>query len=411
MHQPARMQSDVPQRGFAPTPHAPHSTDRLRTPQRVLFYVQHLVGIGHLKRSSVLVRAMLARGLDVTVVTGGVSVPGIDFGNAPILPLPPLRARDVKTYGLVDERGHRPGPLFWWRRKRELLRIFESVDPHALVIDLFPFGRMQFRGELIPLLDAAAARGCVRFSSMRDVVQPKKKERDNQHMVTLAEKHFDRLLIHGDPSLLTLDQSLQAAARIAHMLEYTGYVVEDSRPAAPAAPSVVVSVGGGAVGEGLLRTALAARPLTRFHAQPWHLLCGINFDPRGVEALRREAPEGVRVEQHRDDFPSLLRGALASVSQAGYNTAMEILAARVPAVLVPFVADGETEQFVRCRALASRGLARVVTELTPQSLAAAIDNAQRPPDDLPIDLGGAQRTAILVHDAIGAAQRKARDAR
>jgi predicted glycosyltransferase len=386
-------------------------TEPLHEHQRVLFYVQHLVGIGHLKRSSVLVRAMLDRGLDVTVVTGGVSVPGIDFGSATIARLPPLRARDVQTYELVDEHGRRPGPLFWWRRKRELLRIFERVDPHALIIDLFPFGRMRFRGELIPLLDAAAARGCVRFSSMRDVVQPKTKERDNERMVTLAEKHFDRLLIHGDPSLLTLEESLPAAARIANKLEYTGYVVDEARPAAPSSPSVVVSVGGGAVGEELLRTALAARPLTRFHAQPWHLLCGINFDPRGVEALRREAPEGVLVEQHRDDFPSLLRGALASVSQAGYNTAMELLAARVPAVLVPFVADGETEQSVRCRALASRGLAQVVTELTPQSLATAIDNARRPPDDLHIDLGGAQRTATLVHDAIEAAQRKARDTR
>jgi predicted glycosyltransferase len=400
-----------PRAAATPKPFDESARVLLNAPQRVLFWVQHLVGIGHLKRSSVLVCAMLDRGLDVTVVTGGVSVPGTDFGSATIARLPPLRARDVKTYDLVDEQGRRPGPLFWWRRKRELLRIFERVDPHALIIDLFPFGRMQFRGELIPLLDAAAARGCVRFSSMRDVVQPKTKERDNERMVTLAEKHFDRLLIHGDPSLLTLDQSLPAVSRIAQKLEYTGYVVEEERPAAPAAPSVVVSVGGGAVGEELLRTALAARPLTRFHAQPWHLLCGINFDPRGVEALRREAPEGVLVEQHRDDFSSLLRGALASVSQAGYNTAMELLAARVPSVLVPFVADGETEQSVRCRALASRGLAQVVTELTPQSLAAAIDNARRPPDDLRIDLGGAQRTATLVHDAIEAAQRKARDAR
>jgi predicted glycosyltransferase len=397
----------------AATPKPFHEPARVpsHASQRVLFYVQHLVGIGHLKRSSVLVRAMLDRGLNVTVVTGGVSVPGIDFGGAAIVRLPPVRARDVQTYDLVDERGRRPGPLFWWRRKRELLRIFERVDPHALIIDLFPFGRMQFRGELIPLLDAAAARGCVRFSSMRDVVQPKAKKRDNERMVTLAERHFDRLLIHGDPSLLTLDQSLPAAARIAHLLEYTGYVVEDSRPAVHAAPSVVVSVGGGAVGEELLRSALAARPLTRFHAQPWHLLCGINFDPCGVEALRREAPEGVLVEQHRDAFPSLLRGALASVSQAGYNTAMELLAARVPSVLVPFVADGETEQSVRCRALASRGLAQVVTELTPQSLAAAIDNARRPPGDLHIDLGGAHRTATLVHEAIEAAQRKSGDAR
>jgi predicted glycosyltransferase len=237
---------------------------------------------------------------------------------------------------------------------------------------------------------------------MRDIVQPKKRARANEAMVRLAERCFDRLLIHGDPSLLTLDSSLPPAARLRAKLEYTGYVVDEPASRNGAPHGVLVSVGGGAVGERLLRTALAARPLTRFHAHPWRLLCGLNLDPSHVDALRRAAPEGVTVETHRDDFPALLRAADVSVSQAGYNTTMELLAARVPSVLVPFGRDGETEQGARCRALASRGLAQVVTEdaLTPESLARAIDVARRPPDDLHIDLGGAERTAQLILDAV-----------
>ena len=38
---------------------------------RVLFYVQHLLGIGHLKRAEILAEAMAAAGLDVTVAYGG----------------------------------------------------------------------------------------------------------------------------------------------------------------------------------------------------------------------------------------------------------------------------------------------------------------------------------------------------
>jgi len=368
---------------------------------RVLFYVQHLIGIGHLKRSSVLVRAMIAAGLEVTVVAGGRPLPGLDFGGARIVRLPMIEARDAGTYRLIDERGRRVTPWLWWRRRRELLRVFQDVGPRALIIDMFPFGRLQFRTELVSLLNAAARAKCVRVSSMRDIVQPKRKASQNERMVKLAERHFDRLLIHGDPSVITLERSLPPAARLRDRIEYTGYVVEAMSEDRYATNEVLVSVGGGAVGERLLRTALAARPLTRYRSHPWRLLCGLNLAAGTVEALRREAPEGVIVETHRKDFPALLRAAVVSVSQAGYNTTMELLAARVPAVLVPFAREGETEQGLRCTALSERGLVRIVTEdaLTPISLALAIDQAT-PPANLHIDLGGAERTAQLVREAI-----------
>ena len=38
---------------------------------RVFFYVQHLLGIGHLRRAATLARAMAAGGFDVLLVSGG----------------------------------------------------------------------------------------------------------------------------------------------------------------------------------------------------------------------------------------------------------------------------------------------------------------------------------------------------
>lgn len=369
---------------------------------RVLFYVQHLSGIGHVQRCSVLVRAMMRAGLDVVVVAGGRPVPGIDFGGASVVRLPLVEVRDVDTYRLLDERGRGVGWRLRWRRRRELLRLFHELAPRALVTDLFPFGRLQFRYELVPLLKAAARAKCMRISSMRDVVEPKRRAFHNERMIRLAERHFDRLLVHGDPSLLPLERSLPPAARLRAKIEYTGYAVEAPREEKRERHEVVISVGGGAMGERLLHAALAARPLSRFRAHPWRLLCGLNLGSERVETLRRNAPDGVVVEWNRQDFPALLATAAVSVSQAGYNTTMEVLAARVPAVLVPFTRNGETEQGQRCRALAERGLVRVVAEdaLTPASLARAVDEACAPPDELRIDLGGAERTARLVRDAV-----------
>ena len=42
----------------------------------VLFHVQHLLGIGHLRRAGAIARGLVAAGLDVTVASGGAPVPG-----------------------------------------------------------------------------------------------------------------------------------------------------------------------------------------------------------------------------------------------------------------------------------------------------------------------------------------------
>jgi predicted glycosyltransferase len=102
----------------------------------------------------------------------------------------------------------------------------------------------------------------------------------------------------------------------------------------------------------------------------------------------------------------LLANCAVSVSQAGYNTVMEILAARARAVVVPFAGGAETEQMLRASALAQRGYIHVVAEsdLGPQTLAAAIDRAAfgPPPPVAALDLDGAAASARILHEHLAA---------
>jgi len=79
---------------------------------------------------------------------------------------------------------------------------------------------------------------------------------------------------------------------------------------------------------------------------------------------------------------------------------METLQAGARAVLVPFAAGAESEQTLRARLLAERGLLDVVEEnsLSPVTLAAAMDRAaSRPrPARGTVDLGGARASAELL---------------
>jgi predicted glycosyltransferase len=82
---------------------------------------------------------------------------------------------------------------------------------------------------------------------------------------------------------------------------------------------------------------------------------------------------------------------------------MEMLAAGTRAVVVPFAEGGETEQPVRARLLADRGLLTVVDPetLTPESLAAGIDAADRAPRPaVALDMAGADGAARAIIDAI-----------
>ncbi|HEV3007970.1 MAG TPA: glycosyltransferase [Burkholderiales bacterium] len=356
----------------------------------VFFYVQHLLGIGHLKRAATLAQALRAAGFEVTLASGGAPVEGIE-----VLQLPPVSSPDFKQ--LIDENGRPVDEAWKARRRAALLEAFRRATPGILVIELFPFGRRQMRFELLPLLEAAQQQRprLLVVCSVRDLIQPNPAR--EEEMLERFERYFDRLLVHGDPRIATFERSFAKAARLAGKLHYTGYVVEEIPMGSTGKDEVLVSAGGGAVGRRLLETAIQARALTRLRDRTWRILAGVNA--KDIGSL---GGTGVIVERARDDFTLRLKNCVLSVSQAGYNTVMETLQAGARAVLVPFAGGAESEQTLRARLLAERGLVHVVEEdvLTAATLAAAVDRAAAGARPAPgaLDLGGARRSAELLRE-------------
>jgi predicted glycosyltransferase len=383
--------------------------------KRAFFYVQHLLGIGHLKRAMTIARAMAGTGLDVTLASGGLPVPELarvaKASGLRFVQLPPASAADLTFKSLVDTNG-KPVDDAWKRKRSEaLLAAFAEADPDVLLLELFPFGRRQMRFELLPLLEAASGAGrrpAMRRTpiacSVRDVLGVQKSVQRQEEALALLERYFDRILVHGDPLAIPFERTFPLAGRIAARIEYTGYVVDGARPADSDAGKgeVIVSAGGGAVGAGLLAAAMRAKPLTTLQDRKWRVLAGGNLPDTDYQALARLAAgaAGVELERSRPDFTTLLANCALSVSQAGYNTLMEIVSAGARAVVVPFARGQETEQTLRARCFAERGLVEVVEEsaLAPATLAAAVDRAAQKPRVAPgsIDLDGARRSALLI---------------
>ena len=377
---------------------------------RVLIHVQHLLGIGHLRRAAALARGLAAAGEEVVVASGGVPVPKLDLGGARLVQLPSARSADETFKILLDENDTPIDDAWRSRRRAALLDLYEATRPDALVIEMFPFGRRALRFELIPLLERARAsmpRPKV-FGSVRDIlIHRPRPDREAEFLKTVREG-FDTILVHGDPRLMPLEATFPLAREISGQLAYTGYLVEISATRrsddGPGRDEVIVSVGGGAVGEELLRTALAARPLTGLKDHTWRLLLGANLPPSLTSDLKAAAPTGVIVEPARPDFVEMLARCRLSISQAGYNTLMELMAVGSRGVVVPFARGAETEQTTRAELLASRGLVDTVADagLTPERLAEAVDRAAaRPkPEFGAIDLDGLKKSVAMITSAL-----------
>ena len=376
------------------------------TKPKVLFYVQHLLGIGHLKRATTLARAMTAKGIEVTVVSGGESVPVVDDSGMSFVQLPAVKAADRTFSGLVGEDGAPISDQEKAVRRDFLLNLFNKLSPDVLIIELYPFGRRQLRFELLPLLDASRARDNrpVVVSSVRDILVEKKRPERDQEMVELARQYFDHVLVHGDPDLIPFDKTFARAKDIKDMLHYTGYVVEHEAIAASdgdqGTGEVIVSSGSGAVGELLLRAALRVRPQTDLADAPWRLLAGFSMAEDVFTDIQTQAPAGVVVERARPDFVTLLKNCRISISQGGYNTVMEVLATGAIGIAIPYAGGNETEQTLRARLLEERGLIRQMPEdrLTDEALVQMIEETQyrEGQSAVKLDTHGASKTAELV---------------
>ena len=347
----------------------------------VLFYCQHVLGMGHLVRSLALARA-LARRFRVIFLNGGAvprglpRPPGIEFVD-----LPPLGFDD--TGRLVSRDSRRSVERAQRERRETILRTFHRVQPHAVVVELFPFGRKKFAEELLPLFEEARAVGAQRpllVSSLRDILSTGRLDqaRHDERACMLANRYLDAILVHADPRFARLEESFRPEQELRVPVHYTGFVITETprRGSARRARHLIVSAGGGLVGGPLLRAAIQA------HALLWER-----------ERLRTTVVAG----------PFLPATEWRALGRAARKLAGLEFRRSVPALVVPFSEAGKDEQWVRARRLERFGAVRVLEpeRLDGPTLAAEVRALLGfRPSPVALDLGGARRTVAILDEML-----------
>ncbi|NEQ52066.1 MAG: glycosyl transferase, partial [Leptolyngbya sp. SIO3F4] len=171
----------------------------------LLFYCQHILGIGHLIRSMAIAHG-LTQDFKVYFVNGGEVIQdfpipdGIEVINLPAIKTDPNFRELQVPEGFTDVN-----ETLAYRREL-LLEVCDRIRPSAVMVELFPFGRRRFSTELIPLLEQAKEYGAKTICSLRDIVVTKQDQaRHEAKVCKLMNRYFDQLLIHGDPKFLPLE--------------------------------------------------------------------------------------------------------------------------------------------------------------------------------------------------------------
>jgi predicted glycosyltransferase len=383
--------------------------------KKLMFYCQHILGMGHLIRSMEIVRGLTDQ-FQVCFLNGGEVIQGFPVPDSvQVINLPGIKT-DPEFRALQAVDPSRCLADVECDRKHLLLQTLEQFQPDMLMVELFPFGRRRFSFELIPLMEAAKARGIKIVCSLRDIVVTKQNQSEHEAKICrLINQYFDQVLIHGDPNLHPLEDSFSRVSDLNCDVHYTGYVVQqpqdpltliDQVALQRAQPMILVSVGGGRFGHHLLRgMAGAARYLANQIPHHIQIFTGPFIPDDVFWDLKQTGLDCATLSIHRytPNLLAYMQRADLSVNMAGYNTTMNVLTTGVRALMLPFTGNDDQEQTMRVQRLEQLGRVQLLQteDVTPQRLAQCVQKALlHRPQATNFDLDGVQKTAILARSLL-----------
>jgi predicted glycosyltransferase len=413
------------------------------TSPRFALYAHDTMGMGHTRRNLLIAQALVEAipGATVLLFAGAAIAgrfdlpPGVDC-----LSLPSLQKRVDGTYTArtlhvaVDELRR--------LRMAAIDGALRAFDPDLFLVDNVPNGAV---GELLPVLERLRREGRTRtVLGLRDVldapaaVRREWRERDNVRTVVEA---YDAIWVYGDAAAYDASEAYGFPFEVRRKLTHIGLLDARRR-------LTTGRVDGRTDGEadGEMRADARMRPGAKMLAgdgkaidgdgRPLYLgLVGGGQD--GAEVARAfawaKAPEGARrvmitgpympasvaaelraAAAAHDDLevvsfvpePAvLIQRAERVVAMGGYNTAIEVLAFGVPALIVPRVRP-RLEQWERARYLARLGLIDVLHPARATSTAIEVwwrAPRSRPAADAVLDLGGLDRVPRLALELLRSA--------
>lgn len=379
---------------------------------RLLIYSQDGLGLGHLRRTTLLAAEFLTAQPDGSVLTISDSPLGQFFSAASghdYLKLPSIRKVGPGHWSPVSLSA--PFQDVLALRKETIRSVAVSFAPDVVLVDHMPHGAM---GELVPTLEALARTPARMVLGLRDIIDAPATVRRRWRLegaFEAVESYFEDVLVYGAKDVFDVGRQYAWPLRIRDRLRYCGYVCAPTR--APAADAVrrqhlaehpdsrllVAMAGGGADGYEMFETLVRAFPTITAERPCVLVVVTGPFLPEEERNRLQQLSAGLPIHlvPQVDDSLSYLSAADLVIAMAGYNTTSEILSLGARALLVPRKGPS-AEQQMRASRFAQRGWVDWLppASLSRETLATAVLEALDKPADTsvpPPDLFGRQRAA------------------
>jgi len=384
---------------------------------RVSYYCQHVLGIGHLRRSLEICKSLASRH-ETTLILGGPPA-SIDLTDLNILKLPGLQM-NTEFNNLTPCDGSLSLEKTKEIRQKLLYNHFTSFSPNCFITELYPFGRKAFRFELDPILKNIQNKSlpdCKCVCSVRDILVEKQQGSDKfeQRVVETLNDYYTAVLIHADPEIVKLDETFCSLPKVKVPIHYTGFVSEKPELTGnnhirrqlgitKQQKLIVASIGGGSVGSDLLFSVLVAfkRVLEKEPHAHLQIFTGPYCEAKIYESIRTFSQHNITIDRFTDSFPDWLTTADLSISMAGYNTCMNLIQTGVPALVLPFMQN--REQALRADKLGKKAPIAILTDddLSEGKLSEKMNEQLKLKTVAStIDLAGADTSLAIINTILG----------
>ncbi len=316
-----------------------------------LFYCQYFVGVGHLTRSLHICRQLIKH-CDIDFLCGGYPVDiGLDSSHFHTIYLPSIELNEL-------EREDK-----WAARNAMIQNIANHYD--FLVVEFFPFSKWILKDEIETLINVVKAINpkCVVVCSLRDSF-PNNPVEQEWRIIDFINTHYDKIFVHMDPKIFTLQESFKLAEHLAEKIIYTGFITNpDGKLVKKRKKTIVVTIGAGSFGDALMYAAATTAPF--FPDYEYTFIIGPKtpsiVSTTLVEMAHDFHAKNIRIIPFQNNFHELLSESTLLISLGGY-TIIDAIYTHTPALVFPWIFP---DQYTRTHKFAALGL---ITPLTREDL-------------------------------------------
>ncbi|MCB1656652.1 MAG: hypothetical protein KDI39_00300 [Pseudomonadales bacterium] len=306
---------------------------------RIIIHCQYVYGIGHFVRAVELAR-FLIKSFNVFLLNGGEPIMNYTVPDEVFYFQMPSIYKDENSNQLIPVDSSLELKKCFVMRSAIIEQLVDEICPDILITEHFPFGLL-FETEVIKLIKQIKRNNpnSKIVSSVRDVIESENGSEKDAFICALLNKWYDAVLVHSDELIIPFKASFPMTDQIKVPLHHTGYVVQRISPSKleNGLPILLVSIGGGRMGNELLYAMIDAHKLINSH-WPHKLVLFIGAFQRDDQMLQSVVNKNNMINImllpfDKDAYLQNLAKASAVVCMGGYNSVLEALSTGVPVLI------------------------------------------------------------------------------